>query len=362
MAKDYYSTLGVNKGATKDDIKKAFRTLAHKYHPDKKGGDEAKFKEINEAYGVLSDDAKRAQYDTYGKTFAGGGGGGPQGFSGFEGFNFDFSQFSGAQNGGAFEFDLGDIFGEMFGGGGRARSRRGRDISIDVEIDFKEAIFGTTRNVLVRKAAVCEKCKGSGGEPGSTQETCKTCNGKGKIRETRTSMLGTFATVTTCGACHGKGTLPSKPCSECGGAGISRKEGEARIIIPPGMEDGEMIRLTGAGEAIQNGTAGDLYVKVHVKAHSSIQKDGNDLVTLLHIKLSDALLGGTYTIESLDGPVSVPIEPGISHGHEISIRGKGVPGRDGRRGALRVIVEVDMPKRLSRQAKDLIEKLKEEGV
>ncbi len=358
MAKDYYSVLGVDKGASKDDIKKAFRTLAHKYHPDKKGGDEAKFKEIGEAYSVLGDDAKRAQYDTYGKTFAGAGAG--QGFSGFEGFNFDFSQFAGA-NGGAFEFDLGDIFGEMFGNG-RARSRRGRDISIDVEIDFKEAVFGTTRDVLVRKATVCEKCKGGGGEPGSTQETCKTCNGKGKIRETKTSMLGTFATVTTCATCHGKGTVPSKPCSECKGAGITRKEKDVRIVIPPGMEDGEMIRLTGAGEAIQNGTAGDLYVKVHVKPHQTIQKDGIDLVTLLHVKLSDALLGGTYVVESLDGPVNVPIEPGISHGYEIPIRGKGVPGRDGRRGPLRVIVEIDMPKRLSKQAKELIEKLKEEGV
>jgi len=197
MKNDYYDTLGIPRNASKEDIKKAFRNLAHKYHPDKKGGDEKKFKEVSEAYSVLSDDKRRAEYDTYGKTFSGAGaGGGTSGFTGFEGFDFgDFaSNFSGFSNQqgqqGGFEFDLGEMFGDIFGGGRTGRVKRGRDISMDIELSFEESIFGVERRVLLNKNAECDKCRGSGAEPGSSEKTCVSCNGKGKVRESARSFLG----------------------------------------------------------------------------------------------------------------------------------------------------------------------------
>jgi molecular chaperone DnaJ len=362
MAKDYYNILGLEKDASKDDIKRAFRTLAHKYHPDKKGGDEAKFKEINEAYSILSDDTKRKQYDAFGGM--GGGGFDPR-TAGFGGFNaqgahgFDFSGFADAANG--FSFDLGDIFGDMFGGQ-RARTRRGRDISIDIEIDFKESIFGGMRNLVIRKANTCVHCKGSGGEPGSKMETCATCSGKGKITETRTSMFGTFSTVTTCTTCTGRGEVPTESCKECKGTGIIKGEKDVRVALPAGIEDGEMVRVTGAGEAIQNGTPGDLYVKIRVKPHVRFVKDDFDLVTNLPIKLSEALLGTKKELETLEEKLTIDIPQGTQHGEEIKIKSKGVPAGGGRRGALRIKVDIAMPKKLSKKEQELIEQLKAEGL
>ncbi len=353
MSKNYYDILGVERNASKEDIKKAFRTLAHKYHPDKKGGDEAKFKEINEAYSVLSDDSKRAEYDTYGRTF---GAGGQPGFGGFDGF--DFSQFT---NAGGFEFDLGDIFGDFFGGG-RGKTRRGRDISIDVELTFKESVFGSDRKVLVTKNTVCATCKGNGAKPGSGMETCKTCAGKGKVKETKTSLFGTFATVTTCAQCYGRGEVPKEKCTKCRGAGITREQQEVRVVIPPGIENGEMIRLSGAGEAIQNGTAGDLYVKVHVASHPLFRKEGNDLVMNLPIKISDALTGTTVPIDTLDGPIKLSIPQGTKPNETLRVKEKGIPYGAGKRGALLVRVTIAMPERLSERAQELIEELKKEGL
>lgn len=359
MAKDYYNILGLEKDASKDDIKKAFRTLAHKYHPDKKGGDEAKFKEINEAYSILSDDTKRKQYDAFGGM--GGGGFDPRtaGFGGFNAQGFDFSGFADAANG--FSFDLGDIFGDMFGGA-RARTRRGRDISIDIEIDFKESVFGGMRDIVVKKANTCSHCKGSGGEPGSTMKTCTICTGKGKVTETRTSMFGTFSTVTTCTACTGRGEVPTERCKECKGAGVVKGEKTLRVAIPAGIEDGEMIRISGGGEAIQNGSAGDLYVKIRVKRHPKFVKDGFDLVMEMPVKLSEALLGAAKDIETLEETLPVDIPAGTRHGEEIIVRGKGVPAGGGRRGALRIKVDIAMPKKLSTEQKETIEKLKSEGL
>ncbi len=354
MSKNYYDILGIERGASKDDIKKAFRTLAHKYHPDKKGGDEAKFKEINEAYSVLSDDQKRSEYDTYGRTF---GAGGQGGFSGFEGF--DFSQFT---NAGGFQFDLGDIFGDIFGGGGRGRTRRGRDISIDVELTFKESVFGIERKVLISKNAPCATCKGSGAKPGSSMTQCTTCDGKGKVRETKSSLFGTFATVVTCTACFGRGEVPKEKCTTCRGNGISKQEQEVRIVIPPGIENGEMIRLTGEGEAIQNGTSGDLYVKVHVTPHPVFRKEGGDLVMTLPIKISDALTGAKLPIETLDGMVQLEIPRGTKPNDIIRIKDKGIPLTGTKRGGILVRIVFAMPERLSKRAEELIEELKKEGL
>jgi molecular chaperone DnaJ len=355
--KNYYDILGVTKNATEEEIKSAFRKLAHKHHPDKKGGDEKKFKEVSEAYAVLSDKKKRAEYDTYGKTFAGGG---PQG-AGFGGFDFsNFQGFQGSGQGGV-EFDLGDLFGEFFNGGG-GRNRRGRDISIDIELPFRESIFGTERRVLLTKMSVCDTCGGNGAKKGSKMVTCKTCNGKGEIRETRASFFGTFSSSRQCPHCHGRGEVPETPCEVCRGEGIVKREEEIHVVIPGGVEDGEMIRMPGRGEALVGGASGDLYVKLHVKPDPKFVREGNNLETSLYIKLSDALLGGEYRIQTLDGEETIRVAGGIGHGEVIRVRGKGVPYGRGNRGDLLVRITVEFPKKLSRGARDLIEKLRAEGL
>ncbi len=362
MAKDYYEILGVQKGANKEEIKKAFRTLAHKYHPDKKGGDEAKFKEVNEAYGVLSDDKKRAEYDSYGRVFndqerAGFNGGGGQGFGGF-----DFSGFTGGE-GGFQDFDLGDIFGNIFGGGGgRERTKRGRDISIDIELSFYDSVFGTERKILLNKSSTCSRCSGTGGEPKTEMVNCTTCNGKGKIREVRKSFMGSFATERVCDTCHGKGKVPKQKCTECRGSGVVKKEQEISVKIPEGIEDGEMIRLTAAGEAIPSGVPGDLYIKIHVKSDPVFKKDGSNLVMNLNVKLSDALLGTEYTIKTLDGDIKVKVPEGVSFGEILRVKGKGIPIEKNRRGDLLIKINIQLPHKVSKEARKLIENLKNEGV
>jgi molecular chaperone DnaJ len=363
MAKDYYNILGVDKKASKEDIKKAFRKLAHQYHPDKKGGDADKFKEVNEAYSILSDDQKRAQYDTYGQTFSGAGGPGA-GFQGnWQDFGgFDFSGFAnGAQGFGAEGFDLGDIFGEFFGGGGRRQTKRGRDISIDIELSFEEAVFGVDRTFLLNKVSVCKVCSGNGAKAGSEMIECKTCNGKGRIREMKRSIFGSIEVARTCETCAGLGKIPKEKCDNCGGLGVLKKEEEVKIKIPAGIDDGEMIRLSGAGEAVKGGSPGDLYIKTHVKKHKVFRKEGNDLVMNLDVKLSDALLGGEYKIDTLDGGINLKIPEGVNTGEVLQIKGKGVPTQRGR-GDILVHIKVVIPKKLSKSAKELINKLKEEGV
>ena len=365
--KDYYQILGVTKAANEDDIKKAFRKLAHKYHPDKKGGDEKKFKEVSEAYAVLSDKKKRAEYDTYGKTFAGGGPSG--GFSGF-----DFSNFTGGGFGQGFsaggrpsfggegaEFDLGDIFGEFFSGG-RTGQRRGRDISIDIELPFREAIFGAERRILLAKTAVCDACGGTGASKGSKMISCAACNGKGEIRESRNTFFGTFTSTRVCPNCHGRGEVPEKVCDTCRGEGVAKKQEEIRVVVPAGVSDGEMVRMPRMGEALAGGTAGDLYVKLHVRPDKQFTREGNNLLTTLSIKLTDALLGGTYRIATLDGEEDLSVSAGVGNGEVIRVRGKGVPYGRGSRGDLLVRIDVEFPKKLSRSARELIEKLRSEGL
>ncbi|MCR4311335.1 MAG: molecular chaperone DnaJ [Candidatus Taylorbacteria bacterium] len=365
MAKNYYDILGINKGANNDEIKKAFRKLAHQYHPDKGTGNVDKFKEVSEAYSVLSDDKKRAEYDTYGQTFAGGAPGGQQG-QGFGGF--DFSGFTGGQGGFDFsqngvEFDLGDIFGDIFGGrGGGGRVQRGRDISIDVELPFTESIFGTERKILLNKVSACLECSGSGAKRGTEMKTCSVCNGKGKVHETKRSFLGNFSTVRVCGECNGKGKIPKEKCSVCHGAGVRKRQEEVSVMIPAGINDGEMIRLSGGGEAVAGGTAGDLYIKVHVKKHPLFRKEGADLVTDLSLKLSSALLGEEYAMQTLDGEIKVKIPEGVSHGEILRVRGKGVPYEKGKRGDILIHLNIKLPHKLSKDAKRLIEELKKEGI
>ncbi|MHB8913498.1 MAG: molecular chaperone DnaJ [Minisyncoccota bacterium] len=358
MAKDYYNVLGVDKKATQDDIKKAFRKLAHKHHPDK-GGSDDKFKEITEAYSILSDEKKRREYDAYGQSFPGGNpGAGSNGQNPFGGFDF-----SGFQQGGA-EFDFGDIFGDIFGRGGhQARAPRGRDISIDLEIPFKDAAFGTERTVLIGKVSTCDVCRGTGGKPGTELETCKTCNGSGSIHEVRNTVFGQMASTRACTVCEGTGKIPKEKCTTCKGHGVLRREVEMKISIPAGIDNGEMIRLPQQGEAVKAGTAGDLYVKIHVKPHAVFRRDGSNLLMNLPVKLTDAVLGTTVSIESLEGKtLEVKIPPMKKAEEHLRVRGKGVPTGGSSRGDLIIRLEVALPHKLSGKAKKFIEELKTEGL
>ncbi len=370
MKKDFYDILGVNKGATKDELKKAFHKMAHKYHPDKKEGDEAKFKEVNEAYQTLSDEKKRAQYDQFGHAFAGGNSGAGYGAGGFDGFSsqggqWDFSGFQ-QQNGGV-EFDFGnlnDIFSDFFGGGmgGRAQARRGRDISTEIQIPFPDSIFGIERTILINKVSTCVICHGNGAKLGTKMHTCKKCNGQGKIHETKRSFLGSISSVKVCEECLGSGEVPTEKCEKCHGVGVLRKEEEIKIVIPAGIRDGEMIRMTGIGEAVAKGIAGDLYIKINVAPHSLFKRDGHDLVMNFNLKLSDALLGAEYSIETLDGEIKVKVPEGVSLGEVLRVKGYGVPISKGRRGDLLIKLNIKLPSKISRKSRELIEKLKEEGV
>ena len=360
MAKNYYDILGVGKGATDDEIKKAYRKLAHKYHPDKGGGDDAKFKEINEAYQVLSDKAKRAQYDQYGRTFDGAQGGpgfGGYDFSGFQGFGgqgFDFD-FGG---GGGFE----DIFSDIFGGGRSSRRRsRGQDIQVDAEISFEEMVHGAEREINLYNRVVCDRCDGSGGEPGTNKKTCPTCKGAGQIRKTTRSFLGTFSQVSTCSECKGEGNVYEKKCSKCGGEGRAKEERKVKIKIPAGIENGQTISLQGQGEAGERGArSGDLYVTVHVRPHEKFERKGNDILSTEYIPFTTATLGGKVEIDTIDGKLILKIPDGTQSGETFRIKGRGVPDLNGRgTGNQLVKVVVRVPKKLSREQKELLEKLQD---
>ena len=356
MSKNYYDILGVEKNASKDDIKKAFHKLAHKYHPDKKDGDEKKFKEVNEAYQTLSDDQKRAQYDQFGSAgpqFGGAGGG----FGGFEGF--DFSQFS---QGGDFGFAIGDMFGEMFGGGRRRGTPRGNDLQTHINLTFKEAIFGVEKELKVTKPSQCSTCKGDGATPGTKLETWSACSGSCTVRKVQQTILGAIATTQTCNKCHGAGKLPKDPCKTCRGTGVVRDTRTIKVSVPAGIENGATLRLSGMGEAVQGGSPGDLYVRITVTPHTHIERRGNDLHRSLDIKLTDALLGAEHTIETLDGQQTVIIPSGTKIGATIILKGYGVPTSKSHRGNFVVELNIKLPEKLSKEAKGIIEQLKKEGI
>lgn len=350
--KDYYEILGVNRSASKDEIKKAFHRLAHKYHPDKKGGDEAKFKEVNEAFQILSNDQRRQQYDSYGSS---------GGFNG-QAPGWDFSNFAGA-NGQNVEFDLGDIFGDFFGGKqATGANRRGRDISVDIQIPFTEAVFGTERKVLINKIGVCDTCQGKGAAAGSKLISCKTCGGKGQIRETKRSFFGTFSTTRGCDSCFGSGQVPENPCNVCTGRGVIKKTEEIKIVVPAGIENGEMIRMSNKGEAVSNGVSGDLYIRVHVEEHATFRRDGENLTMDLPILFSESLLGAEREVVAIDGKIKVKIPEGINYGEILRVRGRGVPTRGNKRGDLLIRITFKTAGKLSKKARSLVEELKKEGI
>lgn len=369
MSKNYYETLGINKNASKDEIKKAFHKMAHKYHPDKNKGEDLKFKEVNEAYQVLSDDQKRSRYDQFGS--ADGPMGGGQGFGGFssqggpasgwEGFDF-----SGFQNSQGFDMgDIGDIFGDFFGGGmgkGTHNSRRGRDVQTEIDLSFEESVFGVKKTISINKQSNCDICKGTGGKVGSKMNICKTCNGQGQVREVRRSILGSFQTNKICDQCLGSGKIPSEKCSTCRGAGVYKRKKEIELNIPSGISNGEMLKMTGTGEDIQGGQSGDLYIKVKIRPHATYKRDGINLTLDLPIKLTEALLGMEYKLKTLEGnEIEVKIPEGINHNELLRVRGKGVPSSHGR-GDIIIRIQVKMPSKLSRHGKELIEELKKEGI
>lgn len=360
MSKDYYKILGVSKNASQDEIKKAFRKLAHQYHPDKEGGDAAKFKEASEAYSVLSDESKRAQYDQFGS--AGAQGGGFQGGQGFGGF--DFSGFQGGF-GGEEGFDLGDIFGGIFGGVGRGRSRtkRGADIAVDVEITFKDSVYGVDRKILLHKNSPCSRCHGVGNEPGTDLKTCDNCKGKGQIKDVRQSIFGSIAVNRQCEVCLGAGKIPKEKCKHCKGAGIENKKEEINVRIPAGVEDGEAVRLSGSGEAVSGGSPGDLYIRIHVTKNLDFKKEGNNILGNLKIKISDALLGAEKQVQTVDGAINVSVPAGIQHGEILRIKNRGFLIDSGpKRGDLMLKVFIEVPHKLSKTAKNLIEDLRKEGI
>lgn len=364
MAKrDYYEVLGVSKDASADEIKKAFRKLAVKYHPDKEGGDETKFKEASEAYEVLKDQQKRQRYDQFGHAGVGGAGGGGysgnpfEGFAGFGGqgqsFNFDFG------DGG-----LGDIFGQFFGGGpshGQGPAR-GRDVETSLTLDFEEAVFGTDKDIKITLDDTCSHCKGTTAEPGYELKTCPTCHGSGQQTKVMNTMFGAIQQAVVCSTCSGKGKVPEKKCSVCGGRGTERRAQSIKLKVPAGVDDGATIRLSGKGEAIANGEKGDLYVMLRVKAHKKFTREGDLILSEEHVDMIDAALGTEIDVDTVDGPVTMKVPAGTQSGTDFKLSGHGVPHlRSSSRGAHIVSVIVDTPTKLSKKQKDLLESFKASG-
>ncbi len=358
MAKrDYYEVLGVNKQASPDEIKKAFRRLAVEHHPDR-GGDEVKFKEYNEAYEVLKDSEKRNRYDQFGHAGVGSSAasdGNP--FAGFgssgtaQDFNFDFG-----------DLGLGDIFGSFFGGaqaGPSQRRNRGRDLETNVEISFEHAVFGTETELNLNLEDTCEHCKGTTVEPGYELKTCDNCKGSGQVTNVMKTIFGNIQQAAPCPKCHGKGKIPEKLCSRCGGKGTERKHQTIALKIPPGIDDGATIRLREHGEAIANGPKGDLYVNIRVKPHKKFTREGDLILSSQHIDMIDAALGTEIGVETVDGKIKMKIPAGTQSAADFKLSNHGVPHlRGSGRGAHIVTILVDTPTKLSAQQKELLEKLK----
>ena len=348
--KDYYEVLGLKKGASENDIKRAYKRLASKHHPDKNQGSkeaEEKFKEINEAYEVLGDDQKRAAYDQYGHAaFEQGGGAG--GFGG---------GFGGADFGDMF----GDIFGDIFGGGGGGRGRqrvvRGEDLRYDLEITLEEAVKGITKDIQINTLVHCDSCGGSGAEKGSKVETCPHCHGSGRIRR----QQGFFVSESICPTCHGSGKKIEKPCRSCHGEGRVHKKENLSVKIPAGVDTGNQLRLAGKGAAGENGApAGDLYVVIHVREHNIFERDGNNLYCEVPISFATAALGGEIEVPTLDGRVKLKIPAETQTGKLFRMRGKGVSStRSGYAGDLICRIVVETPVNLTSEQKELLQKLEE---
>jgi molecular chaperone DnaJ len=354
MAKrDYYEVLGIGKDASADEIKKAFRRAAIQYHPDKEGGDEAKFKEVNEAYEVLKDPSKRQRYDQFGHAGVGGAGGGGNPYEGFGGFgngqNFDFG-----------DLGLGDIFESFFGGGGQrggaGRQARGRDVEAKVDISFEDAVFGTDVSIHLNLDDVCEHCKGTTAEPGHELKTCDTCNGSGQVVTAVRTIFGNIQQASVCPTCRGTGKIPEKVCTVCHGKGTQRKSQDISLKIPAGIDDGATIRLREHGEAIAHGPKGDLYVNVRVKPHKKFTREGDLILSEEHINMVEAALGTEIDVDTVDGMVRMKVPAGTQSGTDFKLANHGVHHLRGTtRGAHIVTLIVDTPTKLTKKQKELLE-------
>lgn len=364
MPKDFYDVLGVAKGASADEIKKAFRKLAHEHHPDKAGDDEKKrveseanFKELNEAYQVLSDAEKRKRYDQFGHAGVGGGAG--PGFGGFSGGGFGFDPSNINVDFGDLEDLLGGMFGGAFGGGRRAggQGARGRDIQASITLSFHEAIFGIKKEVSLYKSIVCSVCNGSGGDPKSKTITCPTCKGKGQAEVRHQTVFGTMQSVQTCADCQGKGSKPEKMCGACAGSGAVKETVKLTIDVPSGVSDGETLQVPGQGEAGRlGGRAGDLYLQLRVTPDPRFKRIDDYLWSELPVTFSEAALGAEKEIETIDGPVNLKIPEGTQTGKEFKLPGHGVPHGRGR-GDHIVKVKVITPTKLSKKQKAILKEL-----
>lgn len=346
MAKrDYYEVLGVNRSASAEELKSAFRSLARQYHPDmnKEADAEERFKEINEAYAVLSDTEKRRAYDQFGFAGVNNAGGVP-----------DWSS-----------MDFADIFGEFFGfatGASRQRQnapRRGQDLAYTVPLAFEEAIFGVEKDVEITRDEVCETCRGSGSEPGTNPAKCTNCGGRGEVRQVRQTFLGSMVQVTTCPTCSGRGEIISTPCHTCRGRGLERKTRIKKVAIPAGVDTGTQIRLAGEGQpGINGGPTGNLYIEIKVKEHKYFRRRGNDILLDLNINVAQASLGADVQVPTVDGPTKLTIPAGTQPGKVFTLRGKGSPIlRSSQRGDQQVVINVEIPTRLTEEQRTHFEAL-----
>lgn len=354
---DYYKILEIEKNASVDEIKKAYRKSAQKYHPDKGGTkeDEAKFKEVNEAYQTLSDPQKRKQYDQFGRT-------GPNmGDSRAGGFNYsDFQQgFGGSGFNVNFEDlgGIGDIFGEMFGGGRSRRARKGADMETSIAIDFTDAVKGIEKEIILDKYSECDKCKGVGAEPGTNKKTCPTCNGSGQIRKERRTMLGIIAQATVCDECKGTGKVPEKKCTKCHGEGRIRGRKPIKVKIPAGIDSGQTIRLEGKGEAgPADIPAGDLYLTIMIRSDKRFKREGSNVLSDTEISFPQAALGTTIDVETVEGKVKLKIPAGTQSNKVFKLSDRGIPVlNSSRRGDHLVTVYVKTPTHLSRKQRKMLE-------
>ena len=348
--RDYYEILGISRGASDEQIKKAFRKLALEFHPDRNKSEDAveKFKEVNEAYQILTDSEKRANYDRFGH--AGVYQNGAQGFDGFDNFG-----------------GFGDIFDAFFGGGTNTRSRskannvrRGGDLQYSVTVEFEEAVFGTEREQEVRRTEICSKCLGDCSEPGSQAVACPNCDGSGEIRRGSQSIFGQFVQVSACGKCRGEGKVISDPCTRCKGRGTEARKRKLAVSVPAGIESGTQIRLTSEGEPGTNGgPPGDLYVSVRIKPHKLFRRDGYDIAHPQIINVADAALGTSLKVQTLDGEADVEVPPGTQTGDVIRLKGDGVPhlGKENQRGDHLITMVVQTPRRLSAHQRHLLKEL-----
>jgi molecular chaperone DnaJ len=356
--RDYYEVLGVSKEASADEIKKAFRRLAVQHHPDKEGGDEAKFKEINEAYEVLKDPSKRQRYDQFGHAGVGSSAssGGP-GFGGFGGqqVNVDFG-----------DLGLGDIFESFFGGGfggGRQRASgqpRGNDLEEQITLSFEEAVFGVEKTIKLDVDEECDHCKGTTVEPGHDLKSCETCGGSGQVAQVHNTILGQIRQASTCPTCRGKGKVPEKVCTVCKGSGTERTKKDVKIKIPAGIDDGATIRLREYGDSIANGVKGDLYVLIRVKPHKKFTREGDLILSEETINMVDAALGTELQVETVEGEKTLKIPVGTQPGTDFRLRDLGVPHMRGKgRGDQIITININIPSKLTKKQKELLKEFGE---